>query len=72
MPCGGAYSNGSRGKPTWAAPLWQDTAAQLEKLVVKVHQIDAHVPKSWATEEHQNNNQVDQAATIEVAWVDLD
>ncbi|GAB0209769.1 hypothetical protein GRJ2_003442600 [Grus japonensis] len=62
-----------RGKPIWADPsLWQDIAAQLEKLVVKVHHIDAHVPKSRATEEHQNNQQVDQAAKIEVAQVDLD
>ncbi|GAB0207853.1 hypothetical protein GRJ2_003251000 [Grus japonensis] len=62
-----------RGKPIWAAPLWQDIAARLEKLVVKVRHVDAHVPKSWATEEHQNNNQqVDQAAKIEVAQVDLD
>ncbi|GAB0206804.1 hypothetical protein GRJ2_003146000 [Grus japonensis] len=61
-----------RGKPIWAAPLWQDIAARLEKLVVKVRHIDAHVPKSRATEEHQNNQQVDQAAKIEVAQVDLD
>ncbi|GAB0190434.1 hypothetical protein GRJ2_001508700 [Grus japonensis] len=62
-----------RGKPIWAAPLWQDIAAQLEKLVVEVCHVDAHVPKSWATEEHQNNQQVvDQAAKIEVAQVDLD
>ncbi|GAB0204243.1 receptor-type tyrosine-protein phosphatase delta [Grus japonensis] len=56
-----------RGKRIWAAPLWQDIAAWLEKLVVKVHHVDAHVPKSRATEEHQNNHQVDQAAQIEVA-----
>ncbi|GAB0192630.1 hypothetical protein GRJ2_001728300 [Grus japonensis] len=61
-----------RGKPIWAAPLWQDIAAQLEKLVVKVRHVDAHIPKSRATEEHQNNQQVDQAAKIEVAQVDLD
>ncbi|GAB0209188.1 macrophage immunometabolism regulator [Grus japonensis] len=61
-----------RGKSIWAAPLWQDIAAQLEKLVVKVHHVDAHVPRSRATEEHQNNQQVDQAAKIEVAQVDLD
>jgi len=34
--------------------------------------VDTHVPKSRATEEHQNNHQVDQAAEIEVAQVDLD
>ncbi|XP_075302900.1 uncharacterized protein LOC142365714 [Opisthocomus hoazin] len=61
-----------RGKPVWAAPLWQDIAARLEQLVVKVRHVDAHVPKSRATEEHQNNQQVDQAAKIEVAQVDLD
>ncbi|GAB0202689.1 hypothetical protein GRJ2_002734500 [Grus japonensis] len=61
-----------RGKPIWAAPLWQDISTWLEKLVVKVCHIDAHVPKSRATEEHQNNQQVDQAAKIEVAQVDLD
>ncbi|GAB0209834.1 hypothetical protein GRJ2_003449100 [Grus japonensis] len=61
-----------RDKPIWAAPLWQDIAARLEKLVVKVCHVDAHIPKSWATEEHQNNQQVDQAAKIEVAQVDLD
>ncbi|GAB0206679.1 hypothetical protein GRJ2_003133500 [Grus japonensis] len=49
-----------------------DIAARLEKLVVKVCHVDAHVPKSRATEEHQNNQQVDQAAKIEVAQVDLD
>ncbi|GAB0185886.1 mitochondrial enolase superfamily member 1 [Grus japonensis] len=61
-----------RAKPIWNAELWQDIAAWLEKLVVKVHHVDAHVPKSQATEEHQNNQQVDQAAKIEVAQVDLD
>ena len=55
-----------RGKPIWAAPLWQDIAARLEQLVVKVHHVDAHFPKSRATEEHQNNHQVDQAAKTEV------
>ncbi|KAK4806727.1 hypothetical protein QYF61_007525 [Mycteria americana] len=45
---------------------------RVENLVVKVRHVDAHVPKSRATEEHQNNQQVDQAAKIEVAQVDLD
>ncbi|KAM9591112.1 uncharacterized protein ACIBXB_006051 isoform 1-T2 [Morphnus guianensis] len=61
-----------RGKPIWAAALWQDIASWLENLVVKVRHVDAHIPKSQATEEHQNNQQVDQAAKIEVAQVDLD
>ncbi|GAB0203799.1 hypothetical protein GRJ2_002845500 [Grus japonensis] len=61
-----------RGKPIWAAPLWQDIAAWLQNLIVKVHHVDAHLPKSRATEEHQNNQQVDQAAKIEVAQVHLD
>ncbi|KAK4806163.1 hypothetical protein QYF61_001086 [Mycteria americana] len=61
-----------RDKPIWAAALWQDIAARVENLVVKVHHVDAHVPKGHATEEHQNNQQVDQAAEMELAQVDLD
>jgi len=61
-----------RGKLIWAAPLWPDTAAQLKKLGVKVCHMDDHVFKSRATEEHQNNQQVDQAAKIDVAPVDMD
>jgi len=52
--------------------LWQDIAAWLEQLAVKVGHVDAHVPKSWATEEHQNNQHVYQTAKTEVAQVDLD
>ncbi|GAB0177969.1 hypothetical protein GRJ2_000262200 [Grus japonensis] len=61
-----------RGKPIWAAPVWQDIAARLENLTVKVCHVDAHISKTWATEEHLNNQQVDQAAKIEVDQVDLD
>jgi len=61
-----------RGKPIWVAPLWQDIAARLEQLAVKVHHVDAHIPKSRDTEERQNIHQVDQAAKTEVAQVDLD
>ncbi|KAK4828301.1 hypothetical protein QYF61_025313 [Mycteria americana] len=61
-----------RGKPIWAVPLWQDIAAWVENLVVTVRHVDAHVLKSRATEEHQNNQHVDQAAKTEVAQVDLD
>ncbi|KAK4829996.1 LOW QUALITY PROTEIN: hypothetical protein QYF61_008166 [Mycteria americana] len=60
-----------RGKPIWAAALWHGIAAQVEDLVVKVRHVGAHVPKSRATEEHQNTQQVDQAAKTEVARVDL-
>ncbi|GAB0210208.1 hypothetical protein GRJ2_003486600 [Grus japonensis] len=62
----------------WKPAVWSPTqrvaeaAEGEEKLVVKVRHVDAHVPKSRATEEHQNNQQVDQAAKIEVAQVDLD
>lgn len=41
-------------------------------MVVKVHHVDAHVPKSQATVGQQNNRQVDWAARIEVAQIDLD
>ncbi|GAB0207417.1 mitochondrial enolase superfamily member 1 [Grus japonensis] len=61
-----------RGKPIWAAALWQDIAARVENMAVKVRHVDAHIPKSRATEEHQNNEQVDEAAKSEVAQVDLD
>jgi len=61
-----------RGKPIWVSPLWQDIAACLEQLVVTVCRVDAHVPKNRATEEHQNNYQVDQSGVIEGAQVDLD
>ncbi|RMC19503.1 hypothetical protein DUI87_04115 [Hirundo rustica rustica] len=55
-----------RGKPVWAADEWKDIATRVEKLPVKVRHVDAHVPKSWANEEHNNNEQVDQAVMIEV------
>ncbi|RMC09664.1 hypothetical protein DUI87_13450 [Hirundo rustica rustica] len=61
-----------RGKPIWAADEWKDIATRVEKLPVKVCHVDAHVPKSRANEEHQNNEQVDQAAKIEVSKIDLD
>lgn len=61
----------SRGKPIFAAALWQDAAAWVETLVVK-HHVGAHVPKTWATKEHQNNQQVAQASKTEVAQADLD
>ncbi|KAF4798878.1 hypothetical protein TURU_059904 [Turdus rufiventris] len=61
-----------RGKPIWAADEWKDSATQVEKLPVKVRHVDAHVPKSWANEEHRHNEQVDQASKTEVSWIDLD
>ncbi|TRZ14837.1 hypothetical protein HGM15179_012279 [Zosterops borbonicus] len=61
-----------RGKPIWAADIWQDIAAREERLTVKVRHVDAHVPKSRANEEHRNNEQVDKAAKVKVSQVDLD
>ncbi|RMC19606.1 hypothetical protein DUI87_03165 [Hirundo rustica rustica] len=61
-----------RGKPIWAAYEWKDIATQVEKLPAKVCHVDAHVLKSRANEEHRNNEQVDQAAKIEVSKIDLD
>jgi len=60
------------GKPIYASPLWQDIVARIEKLVVKVCHTSARVPKNRDTEEHQNNQQVNHAAKIEVSQVDLD
>ncbi|RMC22272.1 hypothetical protein DUI87_00583 [Hirundo rustica rustica] len=61
-----------RGKAIWAADEWKDIATRVEKLPVKVRHVDAHVHKSQGNEEHRNNEQVDQAAKIEVSKIDLD
>ncbi|KAK4807038.1 hypothetical protein QYF61_018379 [Mycteria americana] len=61
-----------RGKPIWAAALWQDITARVENVALKVRHVDAHIPKSRPTEEHRNNEQVDKAVKTEVAQVDLD
>lgn len=46
-------------------------AAQVENIAVKVQHVNAHMPKTHATEEHQNKKQVDKTVKIEVAQVDL-
>ena len=48
-----------RGKHIWATELWKDIAARTKNMVINVHHVDAHAPKCRATEEQQNNNQVD-------------
>ncbi|XP_051645342.1 uncharacterized protein LOC127471896 [Manacus candei] len=60
------------GKPIWAADLWQDIAARAKSLNVRVHHVDAHMPKKRANEEHNNNREADRAAQIGVSQVDLD
>lgn len=50
----------------------QDVVAWVQSLVVKVCHTDAHVPENYTTAEHQNKQQVDQAARIELHHVDLD
>ncbi|KAM9591252.1 uncharacterized protein ACIBXB_006123 [Morphnus guianensis] len=73
MPYGGGYSNGRRATGSAEVnPSGRLSRPKIEKLVVKVRHVDAHVPKSRATEEHQNNQQADQAAKTEVSQVDLD
>ncbi|RMB93685.1 hypothetical protein DUI87_29915 [Hirundo rustica rustica] len=47
-----------RGKPIWAAEERKDIATRVEKLPLKVCQVDALVPESQANEEHRNNEQV--------------
>lgn len=37
-----------------------------------IHHADAHMPKSYTTREHLNNEQLDQAARNEAPQVDLD
>ncbi|PKU32377.1 rna-directed dna polymerase from mobile element jockey-like [Limosa lapponica baueri] len=44
----------------------------VENITLKVCHVDAYMFKSCTTEEHRNNEQVYQAAGIEVAQVDLD
>ncbi|KAJ7423530.1 hypothetical protein BTVI_09466 [Pitangus sulphuratus] len=61
-----------RGKPIWAADIRQDIATWVEKLIVRVRHIDAHMPKNQTSEEHRNNEQVDRAAQVKVSQVDLD
>lgn len=39
-----------RGKAIWAAEIWQDIAAWVEKLTVKVHSVNVCVLKSQANE----------------------
>jgi len=51
--------------------LWQNITAWLEKLFVKIHHVVAHIPKIWATEELQNNEQVGRTAKTEGTQVDL-
>ncbi|RMC17951.1 hypothetical protein DUI87_04825 [Hirundo rustica rustica] len=60
------------GKPIWAAEEWKDIATRVGRLPVKVCHVDAHIPKSRANEEHRKNEQVDQAAKIEVSKINLD
>ena len=52
------------GKPIWATALWKDIATWVENVIVNVCHVDAHISKSRATEDHQNNQQMDQAARI--------
>lgn len=61
-----------KGKATWAAELWQDITAWVEKLAVKACHVGAHIPRSQAIEEHHNNRQVHWAAKNEVSQVDVD
>jgi len=61
-----------RGKPIWAAAWWRDIDAQAENVVAKVLHTDAHITRSHATKQHQNNQQVDRSTGVEIAQVDLD
>ncbi|KAJ7400339.1 hypothetical protein BTVI_106360 [Pitangus sulphuratus] len=41
-------------------------SALVEKLIMRVHHVDAHLPKNQANEEH-HNKQADQAAQVKVS-----
>lgn len=45
--------------------LFQDVATKVENLIVRVHHVDSHIPKSHANGECQNHKQVDKAARNE-------
>ncbi|KAJ7396064.1 hypothetical protein BTVI_148866 [Pitangus sulphuratus] len=45
----------------------RDITAWVENMTLKVYHVDAHMPKGHATEEYQNNEQVDKAAKIGIA-----
>lgn len=67
-----AVETGSTGiKPRGLLSCWQDVAAQGENLLVKVHHVGAHGPKSWAPEQQQSSRGVGQDAEAGVAQVDL-
>lgn len=54
-----------RGTPIWVAAMWQDISVWVENMTLKVHHIDAHVPKSRAVEEHQSNEWVVRLPKLE-------
>lgn len=73
MSDGCDYSNGSRSSGSIKAnPCGTDIVTWVENMVVKKHYIDSHIPESCATEECQNNQQVDLTIGIKVIQVDLD
>lgn len=78
MLCGGGWTNGKntnwqcRVKAIWAAELWQDMAAQVEKMAVKVHYVDAMFFSSVTLGCMWKKREVDQAAKIKGPEVDLD
>lgn len=59
------------GKSTWAAALWQDMAAQVENLIVKVHHVDAHKSIGRGIEEHWNSEKVDWAPGNDIWTITL-
>ncbi|XP_071597593.1 uncharacterized protein [Heliangelus exortis] len=62
-----------RSKPTWDAALWQDIAARLENLNVKVGYVETPVPKSRDTEGRgkKEEEQVDEDAVNYLSKIDL-
>lgn len=75
MPNGSGYSNASTTTGSATANLsglLHCRRILVENIVVKVWYVGALIPKSCAPEEHQNNQQVDQTAKIEMGKVDLD
>lgn len=51
--------------------MCKDIVTLEENTTIKACHVDAHITKSCATKEHQNKQQVDWAARVDIALVDL-
>lgn len=71
MLCGGGWNDGkivrTEKNPFGQLNCDETSLPGVEKLAAKVDYVDAHAPRSGATEEYCNNRQVHQAAKIKLS-----